>query len=201
VADDPTRSFDPERLGSLECRAWVAYYRREWWALLRASVGMVRVGFRMPWPRTLWGAWLVLRANQLWAPVPDNDPDGARRCMARVYGLVSRTRGAPLDVVEAARREVEWWRAHRAVQRGPDAERADRRAELTEALAALYAFVYDVADETVTAAAELRARAMDESDRWVADGADPASPLVADERRLLVESYTALRDAVRVDPG
>jgi len=26
----PHRSFDPRRVGALECDAWVAYYRREW---------------------------------------------------------------------------------------------------------------------------------------------------------------------------
>ena len=196
MADDPTRNFDPDRLGALECRAWVAYYRRAWWALLRASVAMVRVGFRMPWPRTLHGAWLVLRANQQWAPFPDNDPVGARRTMARFYGLVARTRGGALDVDEAARREVEWWRVHREVQRGPAETRAVRRAELTVALASLYAFVYGVAPADVTDAAELRARAMDVSDAWVADGCDLASPLLTQERALLVDSYRALRSAV-----
>lgn len=43
-----------------------------------ASVGLVRAGFRMGWLDTLHGAWLVLRANQVWAPA-DNDPARARR--------------------------------------------------------------------------------------------------------------------------
>ena len=37
---------------------------------------------------------------------------------------------------------------------------------------------------------------MDASDRWVAAGCDRADPLLAQERRLLVASFTALRDAV-----
>ena len=45
---------------------------------LIASVGLVRAGFGMDWYLTLHGAWLVLRANQLWAPYPDNDPNRAR---------------------------------------------------------------------------------------------------------------------------
>jgi hypothetical protein len=28
------RSFDPRRVGSLECRAWETYYRRKWGAFL-----------------------------------------------------------------------------------------------------------------------------------------------------------------------
>src|SRR6187200_1973260 len=87
------RSFDPRRVGRLECAAWVTYYRREWFAFLRAAVGLTRHTFALPWPATLRGAWLVLRANQLWAPYPDNDPDGARRCMERFYRLVVARHG------------------------------------------------------------------------------------------------------------
>ena len=88
------RSFDPVRVADLEFRAWVGYYLRDWPGVLRASIGLVHAGFRMDWLRTLHGAWLVLRANQLWAPA-DNDPDGARRCMRRFYGLVKISYGEP----------------------------------------------------------------------------------------------------------
>src|SRR6266851_10310080 len=81
------RSFNPAQIADMEYRAWVAYYRREWLRLLVASVGLVHAGFGMDWLRTLHGAWLVLRANQLWAPA-DNDRAGARRCMRRFYGLL-----------------------------------------------------------------------------------------------------------------
>ncbi|HYY20068.1 MAG TPA: hypothetical protein VE864_14615, partial [Streptosporangiaceae bacterium] len=86
------RTFDPVRLADLEYRAWVGYYLRRWPQVLIASVGLVRAGFGMDWYLTLHGAWLVLRANQLWAPA-DNDPDGARRCMQRCYGLVRSAYG------------------------------------------------------------------------------------------------------------
>jgi hypothetical protein len=75
------RSFDPRRVGRLECTAWVTYSRREWWKFLRAAFALTRHTFALSWPTTLYGGWLVLRANQLWAPYPDNEPDGARRCM------------------------------------------------------------------------------------------------------------------------
>lgn len=45
-------------------------------------------------------------------------------------------------------------------------------------------------------AAELRAEAMDVSDRWVRDGCESESPLLAEERALLVRSYAALLTAV-----
>src|SRR4051795_10120059 len=99
----PMRSFDPRAVGRLECRAWETYYRHEWLPFLAASIGLVRSAFRMSWPRTLFGAWLVLRANQVWAPFPDNDPDAARRLMRRFYVML----GAP-DPARAAELEVEW---------------------------------------------------------------------------------------------
>ncbi len=123
-----------------------------------------------------------------------NDPDGARRCMERFYRLVAEDAGEPLDVVEAARLEVEWWRAHREHQRAAD--RDDPVDALVEALTALYAFVYGCPPAEVRPAAALRARAMDVSDRWVAEGCDLGSPLVAEERALLVRSYATLLAAV-----
>jgi len=102
-------------MARLESAAWLGYYRHEWVRVLAASVGLVRCGFGLPWPRTLWGAWLVLRANQVWAPYPDNDPDAARRLMTKFYSLAGMG-GQGFYPVKAARLEVEWWRVHRALQ-------------------------------------------------------------------------------------
>jgi hypothetical protein len=187
------RAFDPDRVGRLECDAWVAYYRRRWPAFLRAAVGLTRHTFRLGPLDTLRGAWWVLRANQVWAPYPDNDPDAARAYMRRFYALVARRHGESFDLDEAARREVEWWRAHRELQH--DRDQGDDRA-LVDALAATYSHVYSVPSDSVREAAELRALAMLHSDRWVAEGRDPASSLIARERDALVRSYEALRAAV-----
>jgi hypothetical protein len=187
------RDFDPRLVGRLECTTWITYYRRDWVRFLRAAVRLTRHTFGLPWPQTLYGAWLVLRANQLWAPYPDNDPEGARRCMRRFYALVARRHGEPFDVDRAAQLEVEWWRVHRARQRKDASEGTD---PLVEALAALYAHVYGVARADVRRAAEERARAMDVSDRWVEEGCDPHSPRLATERAALVRSYAALLAAV-----
>src|SRR5215213_5723025 len=179
------RSFDPRRVGGLECRAWETYYRRRWAAFLVASVGLVRAAFGMSWTRTLVGAWLVLRANMVWAPFPDNDPDAARRIMARFYRLLRKAEGAGFDPVEAARLEVEWWRAHREAQHG-DGSGSD--PALVAALRDLYTDSYAVEPHEVVRAAELRAAAMDISDRWVEAGSDPADSMLAEERALLVRS-------------
>ena len=79
------RSFDAVEVGQRETDAWAAYYRHDWAAFLRASVAMVAAGFGMGRRDTLVGAWLVLRANQAWAPFPDNDPQRARDLMRRFY--------------------------------------------------------------------------------------------------------------------
>ncbi len=188
-----SRSFDPRQVGGLECRAWETYYQRRWAAFLLASVGLVRAAFGMLWRRTLAGAWLVLRANQKWAPFPGNDPAAARALMERFYRLLADAEGLSIDARRAAELEVEWWRAHREAQHG---EGSGGASELVGALRDLYAYSYDVEPEAVTHAAALRAEAMDVSDRWVADGCDPDDPRLREERALLVRSYAALLAAV-----
>ena len=186
------RDFAPDVLAEAEFAGWVAYYRREWGPFLRAAVGMVRIGFGMSWPRTLRGAWYVLRANQAWAPYPANDPARAREFMRRFYALVIADGQLRIDASEAAGREVEWWRIHR---------RHQREAELTEddliaALVRLYSYVYDADGASVTEAARQRVVAMAHSDGWVAGGCRPDDPRLADERAALLNSYRALRAAV-----
>jgi hypothetical protein len=183
------RAFDPRRVGSLETDAWVTYYRREWLRFLRAAIGLTRHTFGLPWHETLYGSWLVLRANQLWAPFPDNDADGARRTMERFYALLKRRHGEAFDPATAARLEVEWWRVHREHQH---AEQDDGDGPLVDALAALYAYVYGAPDADVRLAAEQRALAMRYSDQWVGEGRDLASPLIDEERAALVRSYAGL---------
>jgi hypothetical protein len=206
------RSFAPHRLGRYECDAWVTYYRRDWARFLPASIGMVHEGFAMPVHRTLQGAYLVLRANQLWAPYPDNDAAGAEATMRSFYALVDRVHRIGIDPTEAARREVRWWAIHRELQHRPGAgelagatgddtagaaDAVEGAEELADALADLYAYVYDVAPDTVRPAGELRARAMVFSDLWVRQGCDLGSPLLVEELTCLVRSYGSLLAAVR----
>jgi hypothetical protein len=172
---------------------WVAYYRLEWLRFLRSAILLTRHVFGLPWRLTIRGAWLVLRANQLWAPFPDNDPDGARRAMERFYRMIVRRYGESLDPATAARLEVEWWRVHREHQHA--AAGADE-GPLIDALGALYAYVYGVPVTAVRGSAEQRALAMRHSDQWVRDGCDPESPLVDEERAALVRSYAGLLAAV-----
>jgi hypothetical protein len=193
------RTFDPLRLADLEYQAWTGYYLRRWPQVLIASVGLVRVGFGLGWYRTLHGAWLVLRANQLWAPYPENDPVAVRAYMRRFYTLVSRVHGEPADPVKAAELEVDWWRAHREGQHqeGPhlidDTEPAEA---LVQALTRLYCYLYGSQEADLLPAATHRARAMDLSDEWIRQGCQPDSPLLPLEHAALVRCYAALLAAV-----
>jgi len=186
------RSFDSVVLGNREADAWAAYYRHEWRRFLVAAVGMVGTGFGMGPVKTLVAAFHVLRANQLWAPYPDNDPDGARASMRRFYALVAADKALDLDPVRASELEVEWWRLHRERQHDPDvAERA-----VVTALVDLYSYVYAAPPGSMRDAARYRVEAMDLSDRWVEAGCRADDPLLAAERRALVASHSALLHAV-----
>jgi hypothetical protein len=185
-------SFDPVVVGNLETDAWTAYYRHEWRRFLVASVGMVAAGFGMSPDRTLAGAWYVLRANQMWSPYPNNQPDAARAYMRRFYELVGEANGRTFEPARAARLEVEWWRVHRAHQH----DESVTEEQLEAALIDLYAYVYGADREAVRPAARKRVEAMDLSDRWVQAGRRLDDPLLAEARRALVASYAALRIAV-----
>lgn len=186
------RSFDPVVVGNRETDTWVAYYRHEWRRFLTASVGLVSAAFGMGSRRTVAGAWYVLRANQLWAPYPDNQPDGARAYMRRFYALLVDSGWPGIDPATAARLEVEWWRIHREHQH----DEAVTEEQLEAALVDLYSYVYTAEPESVRPAAGKRVEAMDLSDRWVGTGCQLDDPLLAAERRALVPSYAALHDAV-----
>jgi hypothetical protein len=68
--------------------------------------------------------------------------------------------------------------------------------ELVESLVRLYGYLYGEPEEAVRPAAAHRAKAMDLSDQWVADGCQPDSHLLPLEHAALVRSYAALLAAV-----
>jgi hypothetical protein len=109
--------------------------------------------------------------------------------------MVARHQGLAIDPGHASRLEVEWWRLHREHQHDPELS----AESLVQSLVDLYSYVYDVPPDTVREAAQHRVDAMDLSDAWVANGCDPDDPLLAQERRELVASHTALRRAVGHD--
>jgi hypothetical protein len=188
------RSFDPSRIADLEHRMWVAYYRRRWTCLLAAMVRLVWLGSGPDLAQILRGAWLMLRAARLWAPFPDNDPDGAQACMRKLYALVRLRFGQPADPARAASLEIDWWRAHRRRQYAPHS--AETGDELVESVTRLYCYLFSETEEVIRTAAVHRVRAMDLSDQWVREGRRTDSPLLPLERAALIRAYAALLAAV-----
>jgi hypothetical protein len=137
----------------------------------------------------------MLRAAQLWAPYPDNDPDGALAYLRELYALVRLRFGEPADPAVAASLEIDWWRAHRERQYAPDPAKAGD--ELVEALTRLYCYLFGETEAAVRPTAMYRAQAMDLSDQWVRAGCRPDSPLLPQARAALIRAYTALLAAVQ----
>jgi hypothetical protein len=115
--------------------------------------------------------------------------------MRRFYALMVESQGVDVDPVRASELEVEWWRLHRERQRDPQMS----AEPLVQSLVDLYSYVYAAAPEEVRDAARSRVEAMDLSDAWVRAGCHRDDPLLAQERRALVASHSALRRAVGWD--
>jgi len=173
---------------------WVGYYLRRWTHVLAAALRLLRLGFGTNLVRILQAAWLMLRAIQLWAPFPDNDPDGAQTYMRELYALVRLRFGEPADPARAAALEIGWWRAHR--KRQYSADPAGKSDELLESVIGLYCYLFGETEAAVRPAAIHRVQAMDLSDQWVREGCPPDSLLLSYERAALVRAYAALLAAI-----
>jgi len=143
----------------------------------------------MDWCRTLHAAWLALRAIQLWAPLPDNNPDGAQARMRRFYALVRLSSGEPASPAKAAEPEVDWWRVHRQVQYSVAGV---TREDLVESVTRLSCYLFGESEAAVRPAAVHRVRAMGQSDQWVREGCLPDGPLLPLVHTALVRSHAAL---------
>ena len=183
--------FDPVAVGRSESDAWAAYYRQDWLRMMAGAFGMVRHGFRLGPLGNLKAAWHVMRANQAWAPFPDNDPDAARQHMARFYRIANKAGRLTVNPHTAAELEVAWWHVHRLHQHDDQVTDED----LVASLIRLYAYSYRAKPDDVRRAAELRAAGMALSDAWVAAGCHLDDPALVQQRLALVASFTALREA------
>ena len=173
---------------------WVGYYLRRWTHVLAAGVKLLRLAFGTDLVQILQAARLMLRATQLWAPFPDNDPDGAQACMRELYALVRLRFGEPADPARAAALEIDWWRAHR--ERQYSADPAGKYDQLLESVIGLYCYLFGVTEAAVRPAAMHRVQAMDLSDQWVREGCLPDSLLLSYQRAALVRAYAALLAAI-----
>jgi hypothetical protein len=183
------RRFDPGKVAHYEKDAWVAYYRRQWFTLLRLLIGLVRSTYGL----SLWQAIRVgiplTRAQLAFAP-QDNDVPKAIAQMRQFFAYIQKQYHEDFDPAEAALAEVSWWVVHRKFFGHSD------NPEVTEAVACAYAAAYRIDPALMRDAAFHRAQAMVYSDAWVLSERDPNDPRLQQEEDELNKSYTALRQAV-----
>ncbi|BCX05244.1 MAG: hypothetical protein KatS3mg053_3182 [Candidatus Roseilinea sp.] len=188
----PMRAFDPDKVARYEMQSWVAYYQRDWPALLRHLLALIRETFGLSLFQAIKAAYLATRAQVAFAPFPDNDVLLAEAYQRRFYELIKSAQGdrEQFDPAEVARLDVRWWVIHRRHFGEPENE------PLVDAIAALYAASYGVAEADVCEAAYYRAQAMIHSDRWVKESRDPNDRRLSQVETELAKGYAALRRAV-----
>ena len=187
--NSPMRTFDPRTVAHYEKESWIAYYKRRWLRLMRLLVALVQSTFGLSFFQAIYAGYLLTRAQIAFAP-KDNNAPLAEEHMRRFFAYLQRIHRENFDVAQAAHLEVNWWVVHRRFFGHSE------NPELVDALGQAYAAAYHVAPESVQEAALHRARAMVYSDRWVNDGCEENSPLLAQEEDELLKSYTSLRRAV-----
>jgi hypothetical protein len=185
----PMRSFDPIRVARFEKDSWVAYYRRQWFTLLRLLIGLIRSTYGLSLLQAIYIGLPATRAQVAFAP-EDNDVPKAIECMRQFFAYIKQRHHEDFDPGEAARAEVNWWVVHRRYFGQSD------NPAVIEAVAQAYAAAYRVDPTKVYEAAYHRALAMVHSDAWVKSERDPHSTLLKQEEDELVKSYTALKKAV-----
>ena len=183
--------FDPDRLASLELRAWKAYYRRQPLKLFGLLVMANHDQAHVSWRRALVAAFYFARgASGFGRATGDYErfaPDVVRGY--RALGLP-----ADVDAREVARRELRWW----VVRREIGVAAGD---EAGKAITALYSAIYRLPEEKVAEAGRLRGLAAEVRDRGSTDDpAGPTGPGAAywpEVARLLRDSYRNLHGALR----
>jgi hypothetical protein len=187
---NPLVNFQPAKIARYEKENYVAYYQRDWFKLLRSSIGMVKETFGVSIIQAIYLAYLMARAEIAFAPFPKNDVPKAIEYTRRFYAYIKSVYGLEYDVDRAARLEVSWWSVHRKLFGNP------QNQELVDALADIYALAYGVERARVRDAAYHRAQGMLCSDYWVNRGKPSNSPLLAQEEDELRKGYAALRSAL-----
>jgi hypothetical protein len=182
--------FDPDRLASLELRAWKAYYRRQPLRLFGLLVMANHEQAHVSWPRALLAAFYLTRGAYGFAR-SNADYERFEPDIVRGY----RTLGMPasVDAQEVARRELRWWVVRReiGVAAGEEAGRA---------ITALYAALYELPEDVVAEAGRLRGQAAEVRDRGAADDPEgqtaPGRAYWPEVARLLRDSYRSLHAAL-----
>jgi hypothetical protein len=181
------RSFDPRKLAHYETENYVTYYQRRWFALMRATIELVKESFGLNYAQAVYGAYLIASAEFAWAPA-DHDIRVVENKLRTFYRFVRRINRETFDLERTTKAELSWWIAHREQFGNPNNQ------AVVEAFTELNSELFQVPKESVREAAYWRAAAVLFSDWWVEEGLDPGSPRIAQEKEAFLISYTLLSD-------
>ena len=187
---NPLGKFDPRKMANFEKENYVAYYQKDWFKLLRVSIGMVKESFALSLWQAIMGAYLVARAEIAFAPFPDNDVPMAEAYTRRFYQMIKNIHHASFDVERISKLEVNWWIIHRKLFGNSEND------ELATAVADLYCEAYGRNSPMLVTAARERAIGMLYSDLWVNEGKPKNSPLLEKEEDALYKSYVSLKEGL-----
>src|SRR5512144_454871 len=95
------RNFDPIQVAHYEKEAWVAYYRRKWFALLRLLIGLARSTYGLSLLEALQVGLPLTRTQLAFAP-QDNDVPKAIEQMEKFFVYLKEQHGEELDPHAAA---------------------------------------------------------------------------------------------------
>lgn len=145
------RSFDPERMATLEVDMWKAYYNKQEVALFGHLVSSLREQWGLGWTDSVKVAYLFARAASEFS---SKSPDQGRVLTKLEKGYISlqAVTQQPFDARHVARLELDWWLA----RRDPD---LDDPREVAKIMAAEYSELFQVPEFRVYEAAALRATA------------------------------------------
>ncbi len=186
---NPLYTFDADAVAWLETRMWEAYYAKQDARLFILLIRLVAWQFGLPWRRALVIALMLTRPAMRFARARANDaaviPD-----IAAAYTRLQEECGASFDAEEVAAREVRWWIVHRHPSEAGE-------AELTDAIADLYAAIYRLPPAAVREAARLRAEAAIICDQGRERSGVRGAPYWREVGDLLRRSYRALKMTVQ----
>jgi hypothetical protein len=144
------RHFDSQEVAHLETAMWRAYYEHHPFEMFRLLTTLLRRQYGMPFWRSCLSAGFAARAAVTFQKGKSHAQyEQALPDLRRFYAQIRRGSDVPFDPAEAARRELEWWIAHR-----------ERRQDLVKTLSEIQAAIYGPPDDRFTVHAQLRAQAM-----------------------------------------
>jgi hypothetical protein len=177
-----TKGFDPQEMGRLESAMWRSYYEGQWMRLACQTMEGACGQYGLSWWEGSRSSLHAARAALFFRKNTD-DP----RCLPELeqyYAIIWNATGRAFDLRAAAALELQWWKERRCSIAPQDYGRS---------IAKLTGLIYGVPEETVLAAAVMRAEAMAYRDDRGGKMTDADWQEIA---RQLVLAYASFKEAV-----